>query len=62
MRHIKAVTKREIEKLWGFSFALPPSQIGKQLYLIVKKNGEPHKQGGGRYITENEVKPTDIQL
>ena len=62
MRYVKKITHEEIEKLWGFPFALPLAHRDKQLYLIVKKDGTPHKQGGGRYITENEIKLTDVQL
>ena len=62
MRYIKKITHKEIEKLWGFSFPLIIEARDKQLYLLVKKDGTPHAQGGGRYITEDELKLTDVQL
>lgn len=60
MRYIKKITQEELSKLWGYSVPLPVSDRDKQLYLVLKKDGTPHRLGGGRYITESELKLDDV--
>lgn len=62
MKYLKPITHKELSELWGFPVPLPIPDRNKQLYLVVKKDGTPHRVGGGRYITKSEIKSDDVIL
>ncbi len=59
MKYLKPILRKEIERLWGQEIALTIPERDKPLFLVVKKDGTPHK-GGGRFIAEYKVKPDDV--
>ena len=62
MRYLKPITLQELNALWGFEVPLIPRHRDQQLYLVVKKDGTPHKQGGGRYVAERDIRYADVVL
>ena len=55
MRYLTPISLQELSLLWGFDVPLIPRHRDQQLYLVVKKDGTPHKQGGGRYVAECDI-------
>lgn len=60
MRYLKPITLQELSLLWGFDVSIIPKHRGQQLYLLMKKDGTPHKQGGGRYVAQCDVRDSDF--